>query len=327
MTKPVADRLERAAGDYLAAALRGDFGGALRALEPLLEAGESPTVVLHGVLVPVQVAVGERWQDGRGGVAEEHAVTAVTERVLDTVHGWHTPVPEASAGRLALACAEGEWHGLAPRLLGVELALLGWDPVLLGASCPSREAVGWAGEGHVEALLVSVSMPTALPGARRVAEVAADREVPVLFGGAAFGASPHRARALGAGGWAASAEEADVVLRHWRAAGAPAAPPPLTAWSGDYAAVLDRRAEALAQAARGWLAHPTGAFDIVTILYDTLAAAVLVDDHSLFLDQRRWAERVVTSRGGHRGSITGAVETFAAVLADVPAARFTVALS
>ncbi|MDI5974696.1 cobalamin-binding protein, partial [Amycolatopsis magusensis] len=60
--------------------------------------------------------VGLEWAANRLSVAQEHAATAINDRVIAAaVHS--RPRPRAVLGRVTVACVDGEWHALPARLL------------------------------------------------------------------------------------------------------------------------------------------------------------------------------------------------------------------
>ena len=95
-----------------------------------VEAGTAPEDVLLEVIAPVQHRIGSEWAANRLTVAQEHAATAINDRVIAALA--HHPAIRCSgdAGRVTVACVDGEWHALPARLLAEVLRLRGWQAVL-----------------------------------------------------------------------------------------------------------------------------------------------------------------------------------------------------
>jgi hypothetical protein len=128
-------------------------------------------------------------------VADEHAATAVTEACT-------LALPTSGAGPLVLvACPEGEWHTLPPRMLAV---VAGVRAVVLGPGLPAAHLERYLDRQQPDVLALSCTMPTNLLQARDSIAAAHRAGVPVVAGGRAFGPDGRRAAHLGADAWAAS---------------------------------------------------------------------------------------------------------------------------
>jgi methanogenic corrinoid protein MtbC1 len=173
------------------------------------------------LLAGVQREVGRRWQDQEWSVADEHAATALADLALAAA-ALGVPLAEPTLGSFVVTCAEEEWHILPARMFAEQLRAYGWDVVFLGASTPADHLARYLARRPVVAVGVSCSVPVHLPGARRSIVAAHEVGVPVIAGGAGFGSSAARARAVGADAWATSIEEA-----HRTASGWCGGPPPL----------------------------------------------------------------------------------------------------
>jgi MerR family transcriptional regulator, light-induced transcriptional regulator len=77
--------------------------------------------------------VGERWQDGRLSVAQEHfATNLIRGRLLGLARGWGA----GSGHRAVLACVPGELHDIGLIVFGLCLRERGWRITYLGADTP-----------------------------------------------------------------------------------------------------------------------------------------------------------------------------------------------
>ncbi len=113
---------------------------------------------------------------------------------------------------MVVACAEGDVHSLAARMIAAHLVFLGWRVNFLGPSQPADDLGAYLQANPPEALVLSCTLPAALPGARASIRAAHAAGVPVLAGGRGFGADGRRARALGADAWTADPREIDAIL-------------------------------------------------------------------------------------------------------------------
>lgn len=104
-----------------------------------LDAGMTPEEVLLDVIAPVQHRVGSEWAANRITVAQEHAATTINDRVVAALAHHDTAAPAPHAGRVTVACVDGEWHALPARLLAEVLRLRGWQVDFLGAQVPTED--------------------------------------------------------------------------------------------------------------------------------------------------------------------------------------------
>ncbi|MGA4545702.1 cobalamin B12-binding domain-containing protein [Uniformispora flossi] len=179
----------------------------------LQDTGVSVEDVLLDVVAPVQRRVGAEWAADRLTVAQEHAATAIHERVIAALaHRSGEPAPDGAAGTVAVSCVEGEWHALPARIVAEVLQQRGYRVDFLGAQVPTARLVTHLHQTAPVALALSSSLPTRLPDAHKAITAAQAVGVPVLAGGAAFGADGRHARRLGADAWAPDARSAAAVL-------------------------------------------------------------------------------------------------------------------
>jgi methanogenic corrinoid protein MtbC1 len=317
-------RLRAAYLDRLAAS---DESGAVAVALGALDAGVGAETVLLDVVAGAQREVGDRWAAGEWTVVQEHVATHISERVVAAV-AQHAPAPAPTGvGTVAVACLDGEWHGLPARLLAEVLARHGWAVEFLGTSVPAAQLATHVHRVGPDVVAISSSLPSRLPAARRMVEACRATGTPVLAGGPAFGEDGRWARAVGADGWAADARAAAAML-----AAAPDGP-----WldedqrreAGDRSAreeqavLHTRRAELVrlaAAAARPGSGSgvPEELADDLGHLVDFLAAAVFVDDPTLFDGFVSWVGSVAIPSGLHAEEVGPALDALAAALADSP---------
>ena len=88
---------------------------------------------LREVILPTLRQLGERWEQGRVDVAQEHyATTLLQSRLMTLARGWD----EGGGPRAVLACAPGELHMVGLVCLGLALRERGWRILFLGADTP-----------------------------------------------------------------------------------------------------------------------------------------------------------------------------------------------
>lgn len=318
------------------AVLSGDEYAAAAIVFAAVEAGLAPEEILLDVIAPVQGKVGTEWAACRITVAEEHAATAVNDRVVAALA--HHPVSRRtpSAGRVVVACVDGEWHALPARLLAEVLRLRGWQVDFLGAQVPTPHLVAHLHQHGPDAVALSCSIPTRLPTAHSAIAACHAAGVPVLVGGAGFGPDGRYAHLLGADAWAPDARAADNQLRQGMTRGKPVIRQPhddlphltdqeytmVTTSSAALVtatmATLDDRFPAMRAYTDAQRQHT--AQDIAHIV-DFLAVALYTDDTELFTGFIAWTGDVLAARGVPAASLHPAVDLLATQLQDFPRAR------
>ncbi|WP_327117488.1 cobalamin-dependent protein [Streptomyces sp. NBC_01341] len=315
----VTDRDEHAAAGVVFAAL----DGGLDAESALLD-----------VIAPVQEKVGTEWAANRLTVAEEHAASAIAERVIAALahHPSTRSVPQL--GRITVACVDREWHVLPARLLAEVLSLRGWRVDFLGAQVPTPHLIAHLHTSGAEIVALSSSLPTRLPTAHAAITACQAVGVPVLAGGAAFGPDGRYARLLGANAWAPDARTAARQL----ADGIPAPDlavgrtqvddlPHLADQEYTYVArnqgqlvrevmlQMESRFPAMRSYTDRQREHT--AEDIAHIV-DHLAVGLYTDDDELLTTFLAWTAGILTARGVPAVSLRPALDVLAAELQDFP---------
>lgn len=183
----------------IAVLLDGDAGTAFHQVLDLLDQGTPFEEVLYDVLAPMQADVGHRWQDGDYGIGDEHAVSAGVETLVAMLAGSFDQPTEGDT--IVVATAEGDIHSLPAKVLTAHLLHHGFRVINLGSTVPADELGEFLAEHRPKALVLSCSMTSHLPGARRTIASAHEAGVPVVAGGRGFGGDPLWAIALGADAW------------------------------------------------------------------------------------------------------------------------------
>lgn len=313
------------------AVARGDEYAAADVVTEALRDGVDAEAVLLDVIGAVQARVGAEWAANRISVAQEHAATAINERVIGT------PVlsrarPEARRGRITVACVDGEWHALPARLLAEVLRLRGFTVDYLGAQVPATHLVAHLHRTDPDAVALSSSIATRLPTAHATISACQAVGVPVIVGGAAFGADGRYARLLGADAWAPDARAAADTL----AGGLPAPAHPHGPPSDDLPHLADqeytlvgrntnRLVAAVVDALPGRVPPMRGHDDHhrledtaegVRHIVDFLAVALYTGDDALFGSFLDWTAQVLSARGVPDAVLVPVLELLADELHD-----------
>ncbi|MFD4986129.1 B12-binding domain-containing protein [Streptomyces sp. NPDC058374] len=317
------------------ALLAGDEYTAADLLFTALDGGLTAEQALLDVIAPVQAEVGLGWAANRLTVAQEHVATAMNDRIIAAL-AHRSPPPAEQRGRITVACVEGEWHALPARLLAETLRLRGWRVDFLGAQAPTPHLIAHLHQTGPDLVALSSSLPTRLPTAHAAVTACQGAGVPVLAGGAAFGADGRYARLLGADGWAPDARAAAEVIEEGLGmpAGAAAHEPvddlPHLA-DQEYTMVSRGRARLVRETVDGLAdrfpalrdysrrRRERTAEDIAHIV-DFLATALYVDDDELFTAFLTWTAGILDARGVPARSLVPTLELLAEPLRDFPRA-------
>lgn len=316
------------------AVLERDEYAAVAMVFAMLDDGVSAEDLLLDVIAPTQKKVGVEWAVNRLTVAQEHAATAINDRVIAALAHHRASRPVAHAGRVTVACVDGEWHALPARLLAEVLRLRGWQVDFLGAQVPTPHLVAHVHHHGPDAVALSSSIPTQLPTAHAAITASQAAGAPVLVGGAAFGVDGRYAYQLGANAWAPDARGAAELLSK----GVSAVPTAATHQPiDDLPHLADQEytmvhrttsqlvKETVAQLADRFPAMRTydelqlqrTSEDIAHIV-DYLATALYVDDDDLFTGFIAWTAEILEARGVPADSLGPALDLLAEQLTDFP---------
>ncbi|MGW0875449.1 cobalamin B12-binding domain-containing protein [Streptomyces sp. NPDC002740] len=319
-----------------AAVIGRDEPAALRLVTAAADAGADGEALLLDVVAGVQHRVGMEWAANRISVAEEHAASAITDRVIAALarHPAPTPAPP-ERGRVTVACVDGEWHALPARFLAELLSLRGWRVDFLGAHTPTPQLIAHLHRTNPAAVLLSASIPTHLPTAHQAVTAVQSLGIPVMVGGAAFGADGRYARLIQADAWAPDARAAADLL----ALGLPAHRAQQRQQIDDLPHLADQEYTFIRQSRTvlvrqslaamedrwpGMRSYSTAqrertAEDLAHIV-DFLATALYVDDAALFTTFTTWTAGILTARRVPAGSLRLGLDILADQLHDYPRA-------
>jgi methanogenic corrinoid protein MtbC1 len=292
--------LTEARVDYVQAAIVGDRPAVARIVGELMAAGYEPRQLVHELFVPVQRTVGAMWADHRCTVGQEHTITGITESVMAAaLVGYEPP---ADKGHIVMVCAEGEWHTLPARMAGELFVQQGWRVTFLGGALPADHLRTYLADLDADAVGVSCTLPSNLPGAARSIATARAAGHTVIAGGGGFGVTPLRAHRLGADGWIGTMEaEFDltsalfdevlppVVEGPWRTLdeSRPHVVEKALGW------LADRQPSLVAPSAEG-LAHMRADLDHAV---QFTVASMVCNDPSVLSEYAAWLHQVLRSYG------------------------------
>ncbi|ROQ60219.1 methanogenic corrinoid protein MtbC1 [Streptomyces sp. 840.1] len=313
----------------------GDEHAATEVVTSALEEGLDAESVLLDVIARVQGRVGEEWAANRLSVASEHTATAINDRAVAALALHPASRTTADRGRITVACVDGEWHALPARILAEVLKLRGWHVDYLGAQVPTPHLIAHLHRTNCDAVALSSSIATRLPTAHAAITACQAVGVPVLVGGAAFGADGRYARLLGADDWAPDARAAAERL----ALGPLPRPQPHHQPIDDLPHLADqeftlvaRNSTTLVRAAFTGLESRFPAMraysdqqrehtaaDLVHIV-EFLGIALYTGDDDLFADFLAWTSGILAARNVPPHSLPPALQILADELRDFPRA-------
>lgn len=300
----------------------------------MLDDGVTPEDVLLEVIAPVQRKVGLEWAANRLTVAQEHAATAINDRVIAALAHHPASKPLVTAGRVTVACVDGEWHALPARLLAEVLRLRGWQVDFLGAQVPTPHLIAHLHHHGPDAVALSCSIPVRLPTAHAAITASQAAGATVLAGGAAFGPDGRYAYQLGADGWAPDARAAAERL----AKGFPAAHGASTHQPiDDLPHLADQEYTMVSRTAVQLVTSTVGRLEDrlpgmatydelqrqrtvedIGHIVDFLKTALYVDDDELFTGFICWTGDILEARGVPAASLQPALDLLAEQLTDFP---------
>lgn len=283
----------------------------------MLDAGVTEGAVIDELLAVAQREVGERWHRNELTVADEHRVSGVSTAALGALVNEMGEID--GRGHTVVVCAEGDWHALAAQMFGEALRGRGIGVTVLGGSTPSAVVGDYLVRHEADSLAVSCSLPNSFRGVVSLTDVAHAAGLPVMVGGRAMGADQSRALALGADAWAPDAETAARILARWR--DDPPAVDSTSHPSEPQAVALFDRVRELVDEISGEdrissivvpsSPHGVRADQVLTHLLECLAAGLLVDDSTVFVDLIDWMFDLFAARRLDPNGIAVALEAIA----------------
>lgn len=201
---------DRLALEYLHKILEGNAADAVSLVSRALGEGLSPQVLYVEVLLPAQREVGRLWHAGELSVAEEHMVTAVTQRAMAVVTSQSAARP-ANGHTAVVAAVSGNVHDIGLRAMADMYQLAGWRVIYAGSDVPMLDLPALLSFYEADLLLMGATLATHIPRVEQA--IAAIRErcerpVRIVVGGAAFDQAPQLWSRIGSDGYAANINDA-----------------------------------------------------------------------------------------------------------------------
>ncbi|WCB96225.1 hypothetical protein DSM104299_04982 [Baekduia alba] len=137
---------------YADAVLAGDPRMAETVIREAIEAGLGEADIDDQVIAPALRLVGDLWADGELSIAEEHAATAISLRVISLQREAFRAARQRASQRVLLAGAQGEQHVVGLQMAASLVLSSGYDVRLLGPDLPVGE-VGKAIDKHDPAVI------------------------------------------------------------------------------------------------------------------------------------------------------------------------------
>ncbi len=173
--------------EWLTACLRFDEAGAESLLNQAF-AFYTPETVITELILRGLHQVGNRWQQGRATVQQEHFVSGLAMRRLDALIA-AAPAP-MRPGMIVLACPPTELHSLPLLYLNVMLRRRGRNIVFLGADVPLEHLEDTTRTVSAALVVLSAQRLTSARALRDAATLLAGKRVRVAYGGRVFNQIP-----------------------------------------------------------------------------------------------------------------------------------------
>lgn len=196
--------------EYLLTVLEGDPQRATSRVLQAVDEGLEVRQAYLKVLLPAQREIGRMWHRDEAGVAEEHLVTATTQRLMAILSQRATP--ETSNGKTVVAAAvAGNIHDMGVRTVSDFFAMAGWKTLFLGADVPYTELVNAVHYFNADLVVLSATLSIQLGTLGQTIEALQrdDGSGPkILVGGEALAEVPELWRQLGADGYCGDVAQA-----------------------------------------------------------------------------------------------------------------------
>lgn len=144
---------------YARALLHGDEIAAERAIRDAIDAKLSIGEIDDEIIAPALWLVGELWERGEIGIADEHLATEISIRMLALHREAQRVVHARRRQRVMLAAPGGEQHVVALRMTGDLLREAGYAVVMLGADVPADALAVAAERFEPDVICLSSTMP------------------------------------------------------------------------------------------------------------------------------------------------------------------------
>ncbi len=178
--------------------LAADQAGSWKVVEAAQAGGMSLGTVYREMIVPALREIGEQWMTGSISVAQEHAASQVTTRLVSRLSA-QIARRGVSKGTVVVGTPATELHNLPLMIASDLIRLEGFEVLDLGSNLPAESFADTASrQQRLVAIGISVTAPDQADAIREtVGELRQHVDVPVFLGGSAID-GPEHARLLGA---------------------------------------------------------------------------------------------------------------------------------
>ena len=152
------EKVRHLADAYLSALLSADLVAAESTIRDAHDADLSPAEAYERVIAPGLWRIGELWERGEISVADEHAATEISLRVLALQREAHRVARARGSYKVMLAAAPGELHVVALRMVHSLLAAAGYKALMLGADVPAGALGSAARRHHPDVICLSATI-------------------------------------------------------------------------------------------------------------------------------------------------------------------------
>ncbi len=190
---------------FLEAALHGDEARAMKEALLCVAAGARIIDIYETLLTPALREAGRLWERGTITIAQEHMVTASTERVMAQLLDLEAPHPHNELSVAVLAPGSAQHH-VGARMVADAFALSGWHSSFLGGNLPIEAILEYVDNASVDVLALSGTVAADVAPIRTLIAQLDTRPLSpvVIVGGRAFSLHPSLWRQVGADGYAAT---------------------------------------------------------------------------------------------------------------------------
>jgi DNA-binding transcriptional MerR regulator/methylmalonyl-CoA mutase cobalamin-binding subunit len=154
-------------------------------------------IVLRQVIIPLLQELGQRWEDGRGSVAEEHFFSVYLRNQLGAQ--FHHQRAMVGDRRLLAACLPGEYHDSGLLIFALAAQALSYQVTMLGANMPLEELITAAKQTQADGIVLSGSIVNSFKDNKtKLQRLIQQASIPVMIGGVVSQSCLREISAIGA---------------------------------------------------------------------------------------------------------------------------------
>lgn len=210
------DPADRLALAYLQKILEGNVVDAMAVVTGAAQNGLGARAAYTDILLPAQREVGRLWHAGELSIAEEHMVTAATQRTMSVLVSQAARQPP-TGHTVVVAAVSGNVHDVGLQALADIFQLAGWRVIFVGSDVPMQDLPTLLTFFEADLLMLGATLATHIPRveqAIRSIRERCERTVRVMVGGAAFDEAPDLWEKIDSDGYAPTIDQAlDVGAR------------------------------------------------------------------------------------------------------------------